>query len=33
VMRLFDSDSHAATDARRGRYEFLDTHPAAPASK
>jgi para-nitrobenzyl esterase len=33
VMRLFDSDSRRANDARRGRYEFLDTHPAVAASK
>jgi para-nitrobenzyl esterase len=30
VMRLFDSDSRAAADARRSRYEFLDTHSVAP---
>jgi len=33
VMRLVDAKSRAASDARRGRYEFLDTHPGTPASK
>ena len=30
VMYLNDSNSHAAPDARRARYEFLDTHAPAP---
>ena len=30
VMHLIDSNSHAAPDALRPRYEFLDTHPPAP---
>ena len=29
VMRLIDSNSHAAPDTTRPRYEFLDTHPPA----
>ena len=33
VMYLNDASSHAAPDAHRARYEFLDTHAPAPLPK
>ena len=33
VMYLNDASSHAASDAHRARYEFLDTHAPAPLPK
>jgi para-nitrobenzyl esterase len=33
VMHLLGSNSHAARDSLRPRYEFLDAHPPAPPSK